>query len=72
MAYVTTKTVAETFGVTDQTVRNWRRNDPDFPAVNIGTKEHPNYRYVIEEVKEYKEVINGKARQNRLHLERGI
>lgn len=53
MAYVDSNTIAAEFGVTPQTVRNWRRRDPSFPAKNIGTEDHPIYRYVIENVEKY-------------------
>ena len=50
MAYVTTNEVAKEFGVTPQTVRNWIRGDPDFPKLNIGTKDRPNYRFSLEDI----------------------
>lgn len=53
MAYVTSDVVAEIFGVSVQTVRNWYKRDPDFPRLNVGTKERPSYRFSIEDIKDY-------------------
>lgn len=53
MAYVTTDMVAATFGVSDQTVRNWIKRDPNFPRLNVGTKDRPNYRFSIKDIEEY-------------------
>ena len=54
MAYVKADVIAEQMGVSRQTIWAWSREDPDFPVYNIGTEDRPNYRYVIEEVKNYK------------------
>ena len=53
MAYVKTAVVAETFGVSSQTVMNWVKRDPNFPRLNVGTKDKPNYRFSIEDITEY-------------------
>ena len=54
MAYVKADVIADLCGVTKQTIWAWSREDANFPAYNIGTKDRPNYRYVIEEVEAYK------------------
>ena len=53
MAYVKTDEVAATFGVSVQTVCNWVKHRPGFPYLNVGTKDRPNYRFSIEDIKEY-------------------
>ena len=53
MAYVKADVVAREFCYTRDQIYRKTRTDPNFPHRNFGTKERPQYRYVIEEVERY-------------------